>query len=127
MDKWNKEKLDKMTKMDSEFTRYNLNFNFIAENFEEMVIKTYLNGDLIPLEFEDVKTAYDGDPIKEIELPEISDDLQSKIDEINEKRNIMHIKHFSRSISHEAWFNFLDEEVDVFIEKYPEFKESIIL
>ena len=33
----------------------------------------------------------------------------------------MHIKHFSRNISHQQWFDFIDQEVLDFVEKYKKF------
>ena len=44
MDKWNTKKLEEMTDSEPEYTKYNINFNYIAENLEEILIKTHENG-----------------------------------------------------------------------------------
>jgi hypothetical protein len=91
-----------------------------------MINKTRKNGDIIPLAFKDVEVAYNGkvkDDLKEIE---VSDEILSLIEEKEQERQVMHIKHFSRSISHQAWFDFLDQEIKDFINKYTEYEDLII-
>ena len=123
---WDTEKLEEMTNTQNEFTKIKLNYTKIAEKYFEMINKTRKNGDIIPLVFKDVEVAYKGkvkDDLKEIE---VSDEILSLIEEKEQERQIMHIKHFSRSISHQAWFDFLDQEVKDFINKYTEYEDLII-
>jgi len=123
---WDTEKLEEMTNTQNEFTKIKLNYTKIAEKYFEMINKTRKNGDIIPLVFKDVEVAYNGkvkDDLKEIE---VSDEILSLIEEKEQERQIMHIKHFSRSISHQAWFDFLDQEVKDFINKYTEYEDLII-
>ena len=127
MTKWNYEKLDKMTKEGSKFSKLTLNYRVIADNFQEIMIKTRQTGDVLPLEFEDVFIAYENkNPIDDMVLPEISKELEEKISEKENNQKIMHIKHFSRNISHQQWFDFIDQEVLDFVEKYPEFSDIIL-
>ena len=127
MTKWNYEKLDKMTKEGSKFSKLTLNYRVIADNFQEIMIKTRQNSDVLPLEFEDVFIAYENkNPIDDMVLPEISKELEEKISEKENNQKIMHIKHFSRNISHQQWFDFIDQEVLDFVEKYPEFSDIIL-
>ena len=126
MTKWNKEKLEEMTQTQNEFTKIKINYKLISEKYFEILEKTYKNGDVVPLAFKDVELAYTGRITDDIKLPEISEDIQKQIDEKEQERKVMHIKHFSRSISHEKWFEFLDEEIRIFIRKYPEY-ENILL
>ena len=115
-----------MTKTQNEFTKTKLNYTKIAEKYFEMIEITRKNGDVLPLAFKDVEVAYNGkikDDLKEIE---VSDEIISLIEEKEQKRQVMHIKHFSRSISHQAWFDFLDQEVKEFINKYPEYEDLIL-
>ncbi len=126
MMKWDTEKLEEMTKTQNEFTKTKLNYTKIAEKYFEMIEITRKNGDVLPLAFKDVEVAYNGkikDDLKEIE---VSDEIISLIEEKEQERQIMHIKHFSRSISHQAWFDFLDQEVKEFINKYPEYEDLIL-
>lgn len=123
---WDTEKLEEMTNTQNEFTKIKLNYTKIAEKYFEMINKTRKNGDIIPLVFKDVEVAYNGkvkDDLKEIE---VSDEILSLIEEKEQERQIKHIKHFSRSISHQAWFDFLDQEVKDFINKYTEYEDLII-
>ena len=126
MNKWNYEKLEEMTQTQNEFTKTKLNYKYIAENYKEIIRKTHTNGDVIPLAFKDVELTYNGKIQENIKLPTINQKTQEKIEEKENQRQIMHIKHFSRSISHEAWFNFLDEEIKKFTQKYPEYKKVIL-
>lgn len=124
--KWDYEKLDKMTNEGNEFTNIKLNYRAIANYYEEIVITTRKNGDVIPLEFDDVKVAYKGNPLNDITLPEIPEEYKQQYNQLEKNRKVMHIKHFSRDLSHEEWFNFIDNEVFDFIEKYPQFSDIII-
>ena len=124
--KWDYEKLDKMTNEGNEFTNIKLNYRAIANYYEEIVITTRKNGDVIPLEFDDVKVAYKGNPLNDINLPEIPEEYKQQYNQLEKNRKVMHIKHFSRDLSHEEWFNFIDNEVFDFIEKYPQFSDIII-
>ncbi len=124
--KWDTEKLEEMTKTQNEFTKTKLNYTKIAEKYFEMIEITRKNGDVLPLAFKDVEVAYNGkikDDLKEIE---VSDEIISLIEEKEQERQVMHIKHFSRSISHQTWFDFLDQEVKEFINKYPEYGDLIL-
>ncbi|WP_292472937.1 hypothetical protein [Methanosphaera sp.] len=126
MMKWDTEKLEEMTKTQNEFTKTKLNYTKIAEKYFEMIEITRKNGDVLPLAFKDVEVAYNGkikDDLKEIE---VSDEIISLIEEKEQERQVMHIKHFSRSISHQTWFDFLDQEVKEFINKYPEYGDLIL-
>lgn len=126
MMKWDTEKLEEMTKTQNEFTKTKLNYTKIAEKYFEMIEITRKKGDVLPLAFKDVEVAYNGkikDDLKEIE---VSDEIISLIEEKEHERQVMHIKHFSRSISHQAWFDFLDQEVKEFINKYPEYEDLIL-
>ena len=126
MMKWDTEKLEEMTKTQNEFTKTKLNYTKIAEKYFEMIEITRKKGDVLPLAFKDVEVAYNGkikDDLKEIE---VSDEIISLIEEKEQERQIIHIKHFSRSISHQAWFDFLDQEVKEFINKYPDYEDLIL-
>lgn len=126
MTKWNKEKLEEMTQTQNEFTKIKINYTLLSEKYFEIIEKTYQNGDVMPLAFKDVELAYTGRITDDIRLPEIAEDIQKQIDEKKQKRKVMHIKHFSRSISHEQWFEFLDEEIRDFIKKYPEYEHIML-
>ncbi|RAP48084.1 MAG: hypothetical protein BZ135_01105 [Methanosphaera sp. rholeuAM6] len=126
MNKWDNEKLEQMTQTQNEFTKIKLNYVLLAEKYFEIIEKTYENGDLIPLSFKDVEITYKGKINEDITLPEIREETEEQIKEKEQERQVMHIKHFSRSISHQEWFNYLDEEVNNFIENYPEYENIII-
>lgn len=126
MSKWNLDKLEQMTESQNEFTKTRIDYVKLASLYEEIVTKTYSNGDVVPLAFKDVEVTYSGKISDDISLPNIDEETKNSIDIKEQDRHVMHIKHFSRSISHQAWFDFLDDEVKVFIEKYPEYKELII-
>ncbi len=126
MTKWETQKLEEMTKTQNDFTKNKLNYVKIAEKYFEMINKARTNGDVIPLAFKDVEVAYDGKISDDLEEVDVSDETLKSIEEKENERQVMHIKHFSRSISHQAWFNYLDEEVNDFIEKYPEYTNMIL-
>lgn len=126
MTKWNNDKLEQMTETQNEFTKTKIDYLKLAGLYEEIVLKTYANGDVVPLAFKDVEVTYDGKIMDDIELPDIDEETKNSIDSKEQDRHVMHIKHFSRSISHQAWFDFLDCEVTYFIEKYPEYKDVIL-
>ena len=126
MTKWDIEKLESMTKTQNEFTKNKLNYVKIAEEYFEMVNKVRLNGDLVPLSFKDVEVAYNGKISDDLEEITIGDEALALIEEKENERQVMHIKHFSRSISHQAWFDYLDGEVNDFVDKYPEYKDLIL-
>jgi len=126
MKEWNYEKLEQMTQQENEFVQIRLNYRYIAENYEEMFLKTYENGDLKPTMFEDVNIAYPGKAENDIKIPEVDQTITDKIKDKKQKRKMVEIKHFSRDLNHEAWFNHLEDEVKEFIEKYPEY-ENVIL
>ncbi len=126
MNKWDNEKLEQMTQTQNEFTKIKLNYVLLAEKYFEIIEKTYENGELVPLSFKDVEITYKGKINEDITLPEISEETEEQIKEKEQERQVMHIKHFSRSISHQEWFNYLDEEVNNFIENYPEYENIII-
>lgn len=126
MKKWNQQKLIQMTQQQNEFTKTRLDYEKIASNYFEIIEKVRENGDVVPLAFKDVEVAYDGKMMDDLNLPEVTDEIQKQIDSKEQERQIMHIKHFSRSITHEDWFNYLDEEIKTFIEKYPEYSDVII-
>lgn len=125
MKEWNYDKLDEMTKKGSKFTKIDLDYRIIADNFEEIAVIAHKNGDVIPLEFDDVKLAYTGNPVDDVDLPEVSQELLDKIDELENHRKVMHIKHFARDITHDDWLDFIDNEVLEFIEKYPQFSDVV--
>lgn len=126
MTKWDIQKLESMTETQNEFTKNKLNYVKIAEEYFEMVNKVRLNGDLVPLAFKDVEVAYNAKISEDLEEVPVSDEAASSIEEKENERQVMHIKHFSRSISHQAWFDYLDEEVNDFIVKYPEYEDMIL-
>lgn len=126
MTKWDIEKLESMTKTQNEFTKNKLNYVKIAEEYFEMVNKVRLNGDLVPLSFKDVEVAYNGKISDDLEEITLGDEALALIEEKENERQVMHIKHFSRSISHQAWFDYLDGEVNDFVDKYPEYKDLIL-
>ena len=126
MSKWNYEKLEEMTNTDNNYIKFKLNYAYIADNYEDMLIKTYRDGNLTPTLFKDVELAYDGKVSKDIQLPEIDDETKSSIDEKSRTRKLAELKHFSRDMTHDDWFKHLEEEVYDFIEKYPEYKNVII-
>lgn len=125
MTKWNIAKLEEMTNTENNYISIKLNYVYIAKNYEKILIDTYSNGDLTPTLFDDVELAYDGKILNDIELPKISDDVKNSIDEKKRQRKIVELKHFSRDLTHDDWFKHLEEEMDEFIEKYPEYKEVI--
>lgn len=125
MTKWDIEKLEEMTKTQNEFTKINLDYVKIAEKYFEMINNSRINGDIIPLAFKDVEIAYNGKIKEDFKEIEVSEDILSLIKEKEHEREVMHIKHFSRSISHQAWFDFLDQEVKEFIGKYTEYSNLI--
>lgn len=120
------EKLKEMTQTQNEFTKIKLDYVKIAENYFEMINNSRMNGDIIPLAFNDVEIAYNGNIKEDLEEVEVSEKALSLIQEKEHERQVMHIKHFSRSISHQAWFDYLDKDVIQFIDKYPQYKEFII-
>lgn len=122
---WKYDRLDQMTKQSNEYTRINLNYRFIADNFEDIIITAHNNGELIPSAFEDVKIACDTDPFSQITLPDISADINDNIQNKKRQRKLMEIKHTSRDITHEDWFNYLDKEVVEFVDNFPQFKDVI--
>ncbi|WP_323736135.1 hypothetical protein PXD04_09660 [Methanosphaera sp. ISO3-F5] len=126
MNNWNFDKLEEMTRSQNEFTKTRLDYVKLAELYEDIVVKTYCNGDVVPLAFKDVEVTYEGKVEDDIILPSIDDETRESIDVKEQERHVMHIKHFSRSISHQSWFDFLDDEVKSFIEKYPEYEEVIL-
>lgn len=126
MSKWNYEKLEEMTNTDNNYIKFKLNYAYIADNYEDMLIKTYRDGNLTPTLFKDVELTYDGKVSKDIQLPEIDDETKSSIDEKSRTRKLAELKHFSRDMTHDDWFKHLEEEVYDFIEKYPEYKNVII-
>lgn len=126
MTNWKYDRLDEMTKQGNDFTSVKLNYRFIADNFEDIVITAHNNGEIIPSAFEDVKIACDNDPLSEIVLPEISDDINDSIQNKKRQRKIMEIKHTSRNITHKDWFNYLDMEVIEFVDKFPQFKNAVL-
>ena len=125
MNNWDEDKLKQMTEKQNEFTKTKINYSLLAQKYLEIMEKTHNNGDVLPLAFKDVEIAYKGKITEDIKLPEITSNIQEQINEKEQKRQVMHIKHFSRSISHEAWFKFIDEEVNDFIREFPEFKDSL--
>ncbi len=126
MSKWNKDKLEEMTNTQNEFTKTKLNYLIISQKYFEMINKARENGDLIPLLFKDVEVTYDGKISEDFEEIQVNDEILALIEEKENKRQVMNIKHFSRSISHQQWFDYLDDEVNNFIEKYHEFKDTIL-
>lgn len=126
MSKWNYERLEEMTNTDNDYINIKLNYTYIADNYEDMLIKTYTDGNLTPTLFDDVKLAYDGKILNDIQLPQIDENLKNTLDEKKRARKVVELKHFSRDMSHDSWFKHLEDEVCEFIEKYPEFKEVII-
>lgn len=126
MTKWDMEKLEEMTRTQNEFTKIKLDYVKIAENYFEMINNSRINGDLVPLAFKDVEIAYNGKIKDDIQEIEVSDKILSLIEEKEHERQVMHIKHFSRSISHQDWFDYLDQEVKEFVDKYSEYANLII-
>lgn len=126
MSKWNYERLEEMTNTDNEYINIKLNYTYIADNYENMLIKTYADGNLTPTLFDDVELAYDGKILKDIQLPQINDDIKRTIDEKKRARKVVELKHFSRDMTHQDWFKHLEDEVCEFLEKYPEFGDVII-
>lgn len=125
MTKWDKEKLEEMTQTQNDFTKIRINYYQLSENYFEIIEKTYQNGDLVPLAFKDVEIAYNGKIYDDIKLSEIDEAVQEQINQKEQERKVMHIKHFSRSISHQSWFEFLDDEIREFIKNYPEYDNVI--
>ncbi len=123
---WQYDRLDEMTKQGSTLNNIKLNYRVIADNFEEIVITARNNGELVPIEFEDVKSGCDGDPLSEIKLSDISPEIAENIQDKLRQRKLMEVKHISRGISHTEWFNYLDQEVIDFVNKFPQFKDVII-
>lgn len=126
MNKWDENKLEQMNKQQNEFTKTRINYKTLSEKYFEIMEITHSNGDVMPLTFKDVELCYKGKIDEDISLPEIDDETQSSIDQKEQERHVMHIKHFSRSISHQDWFDFLDEEIEEFIKKYPQYSDIIL-
>lgn len=125
MKEWHVKKLEDMTQQENDFVNIRLNYVYIAENYEEIFIDTYKNGDLMPTMFEDVNNAYPGNPENDIKLPEIDEKVKIDIKEKRQERKIVEIKHFSRNLNHDAWFRHLEDEVREFIRKYPQYEKVI--
>ncbi|RAP54494.1 MAG: hypothetical protein BZ137_01895 [Methanosphaera sp. rholeuAM130] len=125
MNKWNYEKLEEMTNTDNDYIEMKLNYTYIANNYEDILIKTYADGNITPTLFNDVELAYEGKILNDIQLPQITDELKNSIDEKRRARKVVELKHFSRDMTHKDWFKHLEDEVREFIEKYPEFKDVI--
>ncbi len=125
MSKWNYERLDQMTNQKNDFSSISIDYRKLADYLEEMISIATENSDLIPLEFEDVKLAYDGDPFEDFAIENIDLQIQEKLDQKNNERKVMKIKYLSKDISHNDWANFIDNEVLEFIEKYPQYKDEI--
>ncbi|PAV06844.1 hypothetical protein [Methanosphaera cuniculi] len=123
---WNYEKLESMTEKSSTYNSITIDYKILAENFEEIVVLLHTNGETIPLEFEDLNVACKGNMYDKIELPNIAEECKQKRQQLEEERNHMKLKHFSRDISHEEWFEFIDKEVLEFIKKYPQYEKIII-
>lgn len=118
---WNYEKLENMTEKCGEYNSICIDYTILAENFEQIALTLHENGEIIPLQFQDLNIACKGDLFKQINLPEIKEELITQKEEQEKIRNQMKIKHFARDLSHEEWFEFIDNEVLDFIEKYPEY------
>ena len=71
MTNWNFDKLNEMTERQNEFTKTRIDYVKLADVYEEIVKKTYTNGDVIPLAFKDVEVTYDGKIEDNISLPDI--------------------------------------------------------
>ncbi len=127
MIKWNYDKLDQMNQYDNECSNIKLDYKVLADKIEEIVPMLKKNGEIIPLEFEDLNVACSGNLFDNIDTPEISDEIKEKINQKERERKIMSLKHFSRDISHEEWYGFLDQEVIDFVEKYPQFSNIMKL
>lgn len=125
MKQWDFNKLEQMSEMDNEYTSIRLNYVYIADNFEEIVKVSSSGADLVPLMFEDVKVAYPGDPLDDVDVVRGSE-TEEVLAEKARQRNVVHIKHFSRGMSHEDWFKFLEDEVLEFLERYPEFSDALL-
>ena len=123
--KWNYEKLERMTQEGNKYTKVKLDYITLAKYYEQIVLITRKNGEVIPLLFDDVRLAYNGNPLDDMNLPEIPEEFIEQYNQLENNRKVMHIKHFSRDISHEAGFDFISNEVLDFIEKYPQFKKII--
>lgn len=123
---WNYEKLESMTQKSSTYNNITIDYKVLAENFEEIVVLLHKEGMPVPLEFEDLNIACKGNMYNEIELPDIAKECKEKREELEKVRNMMKLKHFSRDISHEEWFEFIDQEVIEFIEKYPQYEKILI-
>lgn len=126
MNKWNMEKLEEMKETQNPYIKTKLNYPIIAQKYEEIIQKLTENGDAIPLALKDVETTYNGKIDEDIKQPEINIKIQKKLEENQQKQQIMHIKHFSRGISHETWYKYLEDEITTFIKKYPEYSEIIL-
>lgn len=123
--KWNYEKLERMTQEGNKYTKVKLDYITLAKYYKQIVLITRKNGEVIPLLFDDVRLAYNGNPLDDMNLPEIPEEFIEQYNQLENNRKVMHIKHFSRDISHEAWFDFISNEVLDFIEKYPQFKKIV--
>ena len=80
MKKWNQQKLIQMTQQQNEFTKTRLDYEKIASNYFEIIEKVRENGDVVPLAFKDVEVAYDGKMMDDLNLPEVTDEIQKQID-----------------------------------------------
>jgi len=123
---WQYDRLEEMTKQGSTLNNIKLNYRFIADNYEEIVITARNNGELVPIEFEDVKSGCNGDPLSKIELSDITPEIAENIEDKLRQRKLVEVKHISRGMSHSEWFNYLDQEVIDFITKFPQFKDALI-
>ena len=100
--KWNYEKLERMTQEGNKYTKVKLDYITLAKYYEQIVLITRKNGEVIPLLFDDVRLAYNGNPLDDMNLPEIPEEFIEQYNQLENNRKVMHIKHFSRDISHEA-------------------------
>ena len=123
---WNYDRLDKMTEQGSRLNKIKLDYRFIADNYEDIVVTAHCNGELVPIEFEDVKSCCKGNPLSQIELPDISPEIAEMIKDKSRKRKLVEVKHIARGMRHFEWFDYLDQEVVDFVNKFPQFKDALI-
>ena len=75
-----------------------------TENYEDIVLTLYNNGDLIPLMFDDVKIAYPGNPLDDVDLSSIDGDLKQIIQDKQRERKTVPAYDYPGSCPHTGFY-----------------------
>lgn len=122
---WDYDKLEYMNDNNIYENKVKLDYVKLSEVIEEIIPLVYENGDLLPLLFEDLNVASKDDIFKAVNLPEVTDEHKSILDEKQRQRNIQKLKRFSRDLQHKDWYEYMDNEVLEFLKKYPQYEDIL--